>query len=95
MALTKVNRQLVQPMGSFDATSVQGKVPSDFLPSTHPSAAFSYNPSDGRVKHNGNDVSVGYAMNADNATNANKWAGLQIRVGGYTSGANGYITFGI
>lgn len=94
MALTKVNRQLLQPTGNLDATSLQGKVPSDFLPKTHPSASFSYSLTDGRVKHNGNDVVVNRALNADNAANATKWADRQFRVGSYTSGAAGYITFG-
>lgn len=94
MAINKVPRQLVQTEGDFNATQLQGKVPTDFLPATHPSATLSYSPADGRIKHNGNDVNVMYAVNADLATNANKWAGLQIRVGGYTSGAEGFITFG-
>lgn len=94
MALTKVNRQLLQPTGNLDATSLQGKVPSDFLPKAHPSAGFSYSSADGRIKHNGNDVSVNKALSADNAANATKWANKQFRVGSYTSGATGYITFG-
>lgn len=94
MALTKLSRPLVQPTGTFDATSVQGKVPSDFLPSGHPSASFSYSSADGRIKYNGNDVTVNKAIGADNANNSAKWANKQFRVGSYTSGATGYITFG-
>lgn len=93
MALNKVPRALVQTEGEMNATQLQGKVPTDFLPNTHPSAAFSWSSADGRVKHNGNDVKVLDSVNADKAANATKWDGYSIRVGAYSSGANGWITF--
>lgn len=93
MGLNRVPRVLVQTEGEFNATHLQGKTPVDFLPTTHGCAAFGYNSVDGRIKHNGNDVTVLSSVNSTNATTSTKWAGYQIRVGSYSSGASGYITF--
>lgn len=94
MSITKVNRALIQPNGELNATTLGGKSAADFLPTTHPSAGFSNSGTDGRVKHNGSDVKVLNAVNAETSTNSTKWADKQFRVGSYDSGAAGFITFG-
>lgn len=49
-----------------------------YLSNKHASAAFGYSSSTGRITHNGNDVKVKDAVNAEKATNSTQWNGLKV-----------------